>query len=114
MCDGYSGTGRINAMQSSFFRSLFYEGGNAVGSENDSSFCDLYQDTGTIRPIKCDHSKIGGFLNRVAVMYNLSNNIDRPWMCGIFRYLTNHLQCINHTIAVTTGRYFNDFHLFLK
>src|SRR5690348_11317320 len=113
MGDGYIGTGSIDAMQSSFFRSLFYEGGNAVRGKNDRAFCDLLQDTGSIGTIEGDHPQVGEFFDRVAVMYNLSNDIDGPWMRGIFRYLTNHLQCINHTITVTTGRYFNDFHVFL-
>src|SRR3989442_12523974 len=107
MCDGYIGAGSIDAIQSSFFRSMFYERGNAVRGKNDRAFCDLLQDTCSIRTIEGDHPQVGEFFDRVAVMHNLSNNIDRPWMRGIFRYLTNHLQCINHTIAVTTWRYFN-------
>ncbi len=84
-----------------------------MGSENDRSFGNLVQDTCTIRAIECDHTQIGEFFNRVTIMYNLSDNIDGSRMGRIFRYLTDHLQCINHTIAVATGRYFNDFHVFL-
>src|SRR3989442_14877249 len=105
MCDGYIGAGCIDAIQTAFSRFAFYKRRNAVCGKNDRSLGDLLQDTRSICTIECDHTQVAEFFNGMAVMYNFSNNIDGPWGCGILGYLTNYLQCINHTIAITTGRY---------
>src|SRR5258708_1132659 len=114
MCDGHIGASGIYAMQTAFPRSAFHERRNAVGGENDRARGNLFKDTGSIWTIERDHSQVGEFFNRVAVMYNLPNNIHRAWLCGVLRYLANHLQCVNYAITIATGRNFNDFHLFLE
>src|SRR6266487_5151090 len=112
MRNGYIGTGSIDAMQATFTCSAFYKRRNAVRGENDRSFRHLIQDTYSIRAIECDHSQAREFFNRMTIMNNLSDDIDGSRVSRIFRYLTDRLQCINYTIAVTTGRNSNDFHVF--
>src|SRR6266487_1179965 len=114
MRDGYIGTGGIYAIQTALSRAAFYKWRNAMSGENNRPFGDLFQDTRSIWAIECDHTQIGQFFNCMAVMYDLSNNINRPWVCQVFRNLSNNLQCIYHAIAVSARRYFYDFHVFLN
>src|SRR5258708_5631307 len=113
MRDGHIGAGGIYTIQAAFSRPAFYQGRNDMGGEDDRPLGDLLQDTCSIRAIECDYPQAAEFFNRVAIMNDLSNNIDRAWMCRIFCYLTNRLQGINYAITIATRRYFNDFHLFL-
>src|SRR6266566_53529 len=101
MRNGYIGTGSIDTMQATFPCSAFYKRRNAVRGENDCSFLHLIQDTYSIRAVECDHSHVREFFNRMTIMNNLSDDIDRSRVSRIFRYLTERLQCINYTIAVT-------------
>ena len=76
MGHGNIGTGGVDTVEAVFPCPTLDKRRYAVCCEDHCSLVNLFQYTCAVGPFEGNHAEIGQFFNGVAVMHNLSNNVD--------------------------------------
>src|SRR5215467_8996016 len=92
--------GCIDTVQSSHPCTLFDEGRDAMCCENHCSHRNLLQQAEPIWPIQRDHLKCDQLFDRMAIVDNLTENIDGTRHRGVFCRSPHNMQGIYDAVTI--------------
>jgi hypothetical protein len=81
-----------------------------MGCKDDGSSRHLFKQVHPVRAIQGNHPKGNQCFDSVTVVNDLTEDMDWARDSGVFDRLLDHLEGIDHPIAITSGANLDHFH----